>query len=144
MTIAGPPMVFGIRYWTYIWPTVMVPGCGALNADVPGWLDMVVWPLTKKLPSSCSSNGPPSDPAIAVPPNASSTDKAAAALRKFRSMPVMTTSLSRRRETDDRGRTLGSLVPHRLSSAFGLKSILRARKLTRERRDRALLAEAAH
>jgi hypothetical protein len=87
MTTAGPPTVFGMRYWTYIWLTVIVPGCEMPPTAVPGYVDWVSWPLTKKLPSSCSSNGPPSDPAIALPPVASS--KAAAAARQFPSMQIM-------------------------------------------------------
>ena len=72
MTIAGPVIVFGMRYCTYIWLTVMVPATDGPTIGVPGWLDEVCRPLTKKLPSSCSSNGPPSEPAIEVPPVASS------------------------------------------------------------------------
>src|SRR5262245_41025791 len=78
MTMAGPLTVFGIRYCTYIWLMVMVPGGEGPSTDAPGWLELVVTPLTKKLPSSASSNGPPSDPAMAIPPVASSTDTAAA------------------------------------------------------------------
>src|SRR5262245_4375420 len=89
MTMGGPLTVFGMRYCTYIWLTVIVPGCGALNADVPGWLDTVVTPLTKKLPSSWSSNGPPSDAAMAVPPVASSAAAAAIAAQKFQSVRIM-------------------------------------------------------
>src|SRR5262245_35084948 len=63
------------------------PGLRDAATAVPGCVDCVGWPLTKKLPSSCSSNGPPSDPAIALPPVASS--KAAAAMRQFPSMQIM-------------------------------------------------------
>src|SRR5215813_8800947 len=98
MTMGGPLTVFGMRYCTYIWLTVMVPGCGALNAEAPGWLDVVVTPLTKKLPSSASSNGPPSDPAMAVPPIASSTDAAAIAL--FQIMDASLFSKDTRRTTE--------------------------------------------
>ena len=58
---------------------------------VPGWLDVVVTPLTKKLPSSASSNGPPSEPAIAIPPVATSAPNAttAMAVRKLRSTLVI-------------------------------------------------------
>src|SRR5262245_19178352 len=87
MTIAGPPMFLGMRYCTYIWLTVIVPGTEGPAVGAPGWLDVAVSPLTKKLPSSCSSKGPPSDPAIAVPPVASSIEKPASKLRQ--SMHVM-------------------------------------------------------
>src|SRR5262249_62168389 len=87
MTIAGPLTVFGMRYWTYIWLTVIVPGCEMPPTAVPGCVDCVGRPLTKKLPSSCNSNGPPSDPAIALPPVASS--KAAADMRQFPSMNII-------------------------------------------------------
>src|SRR5262245_59510434 len=90
MTMGGPLTVFGIRYCTYIWLTVMVPGTEGPTAGVPGWLDVVVTPLTKKLPSSASSSGPPSDAAMAVPPVASSA--AAAAAQKFHVLRIMATS----------------------------------------------------
>src|SRR5207244_2944208 len=96
MTIAGPATVFGMRYCTYIWLTVMVPGAGALDADVPGWLGVVVGPLTKKRPSSASCSLLASDPAIASPPVADSRTHATAALHKLRFMLVMAASLSRR------------------------------------------------
>src|SRR5262245_6400523 len=89
MTIAGPPMLRGMRYCTYIWLTVIVPGTEGPTAGVPGWVDVVVSPLTKKLPSSCSSKGPPSDPPIAVPPVASSSDKRASKVRQSPAMRVM-------------------------------------------------------
>ena len=76
----------------------VVPGCEIPPTAVPGCVDWVSWPLTKKLPSSCSSNGPPSDPAIAPPPVASS--KAAAAARQFPSMQIM--SKLPRQMTEDR------------------------------------------
>jgi hypothetical protein len=96
ITIAGPLTVFGMRYWTYIWLMVIWPGCEMPPTAVPGWVDCVSWPLTKKLPSSCSSSGPPSDPAIVIPPVASSrpSDKPAMVSLKLRSMLVMTASLS--------------------------------------------------
>ena len=95
MTIAGPLMVFGMRYCTYIWLMVIWPGCEMPPAAVPGWLEAASWPLTKKLPSSCSSSGPPSDPAIALPPVAdtSPSDSAATAVRKVPSMRCMNASL---------------------------------------------------
>src|SRR6195256_444296 len=68
MTTGGPLTVFGIRYCTYICLIVIWPGCAAPTAGVPGWLDIAGWPPTKKLPSSASSSGPPSDPAIAMLP----------------------------------------------------------------------------
>src|SRR5262245_29388187 len=83
MTIAGPPMRLGIRYCTYIWLTVIVPGTDGPTPGVSGWLDVAVSPFTKKLPSSSSSKGPPSDPAIVLPPAASSIEKPASALRQF-------------------------------------------------------------
>ena len=91
MTIAGPLTVFGMRYWTYIWLMVIWPGCEMPPTAVPGWLDCVSWPLTKKLPSSCSSSGPPSDPAIKVPPVADirPSDNAATARRNVQSMLLM-------------------------------------------------------
>jgi hypothetical protein len=72
--------------------TVIVPGCEMPPAAVPGCVDAVCCPLTKKLPSSCSCNGPPSDPAIALPPVAGSSPnaKAATAARKLQSTLVMT------------------------------------------------------
>src|SRR6476659_3408273 len=87
-----------MRYWTYIWLTVIVPGWEMPPTAVPGWVDAVCCPLTKKLPSSCNCNGPPSDPAIAIPPDAGSMPNARAviAVRKLRSMlvsiPVMAIS----------------------------------------------------
>ena len=94
MTIAGLLTLFGIRYCTYICLTVMVPGCAMPPTDVPGWLECVSSPLTKKLPSSCSSNGPPSDPAMPVPPLASSAASisAVAALDEFCLKPAMVSS----------------------------------------------------
>src|SRR5262249_16259277 len=100
MTTAGPLTVFGIRYCTYIWLTVIVPGCERPPTAVPGCVDWASWPLTKKLPSSCSSNGPPSDPAIALPPVASST--AAAAARQFPPMQIMDKPPVRGRKIDVR------------------------------------------
>src|SRR5262245_45065362 len=95
MTMAGPLTVLGMRYCTYIWLTVMVPGTEGPTAGVPGWLDVVVTPLTKMLPSSASSRGPPSVPAMAVPPVANSAAAAAIAAQKFHSMRIMATSPSR-------------------------------------------------
>src|SRR5215475_15690134 len=105
MTIARPLTVFGMRYCTYIWLTVIVPGCEMPPTAVPGCVDCVSWPLTKKLPSSCSSNGPPSDPAIALPPVASST--AAAAARQCPSIEIMDELTS-----DDGGSTFGTCRRH--------------------------------
>src|SRR6478736_8881274 len=81
-------------YWTYIWLTVIVPGWEMPPAAVPGWVDAVCCPLTKKLPSSCSCNGPPSDPAIAIPPDTGSMPNARAvmAVHKLRSMLIMAIS----------------------------------------------------
>src|SRR5262245_14599615 len=81
-----------MRYCTYIWLTVMVPGTEGPTAGVPGWLDVVVTPLMKKLPSSASSSGPPSDAAMAVPPVASSAAAAAMAAQKFHFLRIMATS----------------------------------------------------
>jgi hypothetical protein len=92
MTMGGPLTVFGMRYCTYIWLTVMVPGTEGPTAGVPGWLDVVVTPLTKKLPSSASSSGPPSDAAMAVPPVASNAAAAASAAQKFQFLRIMATS----------------------------------------------------
>src|SRR5215831_3151994 len=92
MTMGGPLTVFGMRYCTYIWLTVMVPGTEGPTAGVPGWLDVVVTPLTKKLPSSWSSSGPPSDAAMAVPPVASSAAAAAIAAQKFHFLRIVATS----------------------------------------------------
>src|SRR5262245_66628647 len=92
MTMGGPLIVFGMRYCTYIWWTVMVPGTEGPTAGVPGWLDVVVTPLTKELPSSASSSGPPSDAAMAVPPVASSAAAAAIAVQKFHLLRIMATS----------------------------------------------------
>src|SRR5262245_49881302 len=131
MTMAGPLTVFGIRYCTYIWLTVMVPGCGALNAEVPGWLDMVVTPLTKKLPSSASSSGPPSVPAMAVPPVASSAAVAASAAQKFRSMRIMATSRLRAMDHGPSPCRPASIVP---------ESIWRTRRQASEQR-RGQIAE---
>src|SRR3979411_53706 len=68
MTTGGPLTVVGIRYCTYICRIVIWPGWAAPTAGVPGWLDIAGWPPTKKLPSSASSSGPPSDPAITMLP----------------------------------------------------------------------------
>src|SRR6516165_2865351 len=65
MMMGGPETVFGIRYCTYIWSMVISPGVGVLVAD-SGKLVVAVWALTKNTPSSCSSSGPPSDPAAAA------------------------------------------------------------------------------
>src|SRR5262245_32677497 len=92
MTMGGPLIVFGMRYCTYIWLTVMVPGTEGPTAGVPGWLDVAVTPLTKKLPSSASSSGPPSDAAMAVPPVASTAAAAAMAAQKFQFVRIMATS----------------------------------------------------
>src|SRR5260370_16042416 len=66
MMIGGPATVLGMRYCTYIWSMVIWPGVAAPVAGVSGKLVVVVWALTKNTPSSCSSNGPPSDPAAAA------------------------------------------------------------------------------
>src|SRR5215475_3600484 len=120
--MGGPLIVFGIRYCTYIWLTVMVPGTEGPTAGVPGWLEVVVRPLTKKLPSSCSSSGPPSDAAMAVPPVASSAAAAAIAAEKFQSLRIMATSPLR---TMDDPCGPASVV---------LESIWRARRQARDRR----------
>src|SRR5262245_29323791 len=66
MTIAGRLTVLGMRYWTYIWPVLICPaGTGPVGPG-PGWVDSSGRPPTKKLPKSCSSSGPPSEPAVAV------------------------------------------------------------------------------
>src|SRR5258708_1231326 len=68
MTTGGPLTALGIRYCTSIGRMGIWRGWAAPPAGVPGWLDIAGWPPTKKLPSSASSSGPPSDPAIAMLP----------------------------------------------------------------------------
>src|SRR5580700_9385242 len=66
MTMGGAETVFGIRYCTYIWSIMMLPGGAAPVAGESGNWVAAAWPLTKKTPSSCSSSGPPSEPAAAA------------------------------------------------------------------------------
>src|SRR5262249_24548546 len=105
MMIGGPLTVFGMRYCTYIWLTVIVPGCEMPPTAVPGGVGWGSGPLTKKLPSSCSPSAPPGDPAIALPPVASST--AAAAARQCPSIEIMDELTS-----DDGGSTFGTCRRH--------------------------------
>jgi hypothetical protein len=95
MTIAGPVTVFGMRNCTYIWPVVMWPGCMTPPTAVPGLLDMVSWPLTKKLPSSASSKGPPREPAGAVADMVSSAKAEKAAQVPLMCRPVLFMTSSR-------------------------------------------------
>jgi hypothetical protein len=65
------------------------------GGDVAGLVDIVTWPLTKKLPSSASSSGPPSEPALAADiARSKAADKAAHDLVTFRPMLFMMTSHS--------------------------------------------------
>src|SRR5579864_3282233 len=66
MTMGGPETVFGMRYCTYIWSVMMLPGGAAPVAGESGNWVAAAWPLTKKEPSSWSSSGPPSEPAAAA------------------------------------------------------------------------------
>src|SRR5262245_53708253 len=118
MTMGGPLTVLGMRYCTYIWLTVMVPGTEGPTAGVPGWLDVVVTPLTKKLPSSWSSNGPPSDAAMAIPPVASSAAAAASAAQKFQFLRIMATSPF----ADDGRRAIPGVLPRSLRRAYGARA----------------------
>jgi hypothetical protein len=96
MTIAGPPTVFGMRNWTYIWPTMIWPGGVGPAGPAPRWADVIGCPPTKKLPSSCSSSGPPSDPAVAVelvPSRSIADSESLPAAPDSRSMIVMAASL---------------------------------------------------
>src|SRR5262245_41583276 len=118
MTMGGPLTVFGMRYCTYIWLTVMVPGTEGPTAGVPGWLEVVVTPLTKKLPSSASSSGPPSDAAMVVPPVASSVAAAAIAAQKFQFLRIMARSPRCGRWTTGHP----AVLPPSLGRAYGARA----------------------
>src|SRR5580704_17459125 len=95
MMIGGPATVLGMRYCTYIWSMVIWPGVDAPVAGVSGKLVVVVWALTKNTPSSCSSNGPPSDPAAAAvvkPANRPAASRAAVAVSCFGLRLMLTSS----------------------------------------------------
>jgi hypothetical protein len=66
MTMGGAETVFGMRYCTYIWSIMTLPGGAAPVAGESGNWVAAAWPLTKKTPSSRSSSGPPSEPAAAA------------------------------------------------------------------------------
>ena len=79
-TIGGPLIVFGIMNCTYICPVMIAPGGVGPAGPVPRWADWIDCPPTKKLPASCSSSGPPSEPAAALAsdPNHKSVDSVTA------------------------------------------------------------------
>src|SRR5262245_13665189 len=66
MMTAGPRIMRGMRYCTYLRPVMIAPGGVGPAGPVPRWDDVTVRPPMKKLPKSCSSSGPPSEPAVAL------------------------------------------------------------------------------
>jgi hypothetical protein len=96
ITIVGPLTVLGMRYWTYIWPVLICPaGTGPVGPG-PGWVESSGRPLTKKLPKSCNSSGPPSEPAVAVETLASRSISESASLHaSFDSLAMIVMAFSR-------------------------------------------------